>query len=362
MRREFIGDLRRSSVQYVEWPALDRQLFEHGITPADVFDRQPRPSANLRETTHSKIVVGYSRWLGYLKFTGELAPEIEPDDRVTRVRLQQYFDLMRELGNRPYTILWYFTKLKQALSAMYPSSDFSWILAPGGVPLRSCLTLESQEVLVPGIRELYQWGCDLMDSARPVDRDLRCAVQYRDGLLIAMLATRARRIRSMAALRIGHEIVRSGDVYGLVLTRDLVKTKRPDAVHFPNGLTEYIETYLMVVRRELLSGQQHQWFWVSNEGGQLALASLQDVVQRRSVERFGRAFGPHRFRHALQTAVASTSGGTPGLGAAVLSISLATAQAHYNRASQDVAARKYQEIISAERTKGMTQDKPRSKT
>jgi hypothetical protein len=336
-------------------------LFELGVTPVDVFDRHPRPSANLRGTTLSKTVGGYSRWLGFLQFIGELAVEIEPAERVTHARLQCYFDLMKDLGNRPFTILWYFTKLKQALVAMYPGQDFAWILKPNGVPIRSCLTLESMEVLVPDIRELFTWGCDLMHTAQPVCRDLRRAVQYRDGLLVAMLATRARRIRSMAALRVGHEIARSGDVYGLALTRDLVKTNCADAVSFPESLTPYIDSYLSITRPLLISGQQHEWFWVSNRGERLALASLQDAVQRRSVERFGRAFGPHRFRHALQTAVVSTSGGTPGLGAAVLSISLATAQAHYNRASQDVAARKYQEIISAGRVQSMPEDDPLSK-
>jgi hypothetical protein len=68
-----------------------------------------------------------------------------------------------------------------------------------------------------------------------------------------------------------------------------------------------------------------------------------------SAKRFGKAFGPHRFRHALGSSAATEDPAAPGLGAAVLGITGVVYQEHYNRAKNAAAAARVHDVVRRER-------------
>ena len=74
-----------------------------------------------------------------------------------------------------------------------------------------------------------------------------------------------------------------------------------------------------------------------------------------SKARFGTAFGPHRFRHALATTAARVDRSNTGLAAAVLAVSETVVEGHYNLAKQEHAAREHVGIVEEERqrTRGL---------
>ncbi|GLR66741.1 hypothetical protein GCM10010909_14210 [Acidocella aquatica] len=81
------------------------------------------------------------------------------------------------------------------------------------------------------------------------------------------------------------------------------------------------------------------------DGRPLEAKGIQEMVCKRSKARFGVAFGPHRFRHAIATTVPLRAPNVPGLAAPLLGISKTTIQNHYDRASQVKAVIMFQDIL-----------------
>jgi integrase len=64
------------------------------------------------------------------------------------------------------------------------------------------------------------------------------------------------------------------------------------------------------------------------------------MIRRASMAEFGEAFGTHRFRHELASALAEADPDNPGVAAAVLGISIAVAEGTYiHRRDRKLAGR-----------------------
>lgn len=94
---------------------------------------------------------------------------------------------------------------------MCPGADFQWITAPDGADVRRLFASEGRPIRIYHPQMLYGWGLQLMERALQIRNPINRAVRYRNGLLIAVLATRAPRLRSLAAIRIGVQVVRHDD-------------------------------------------------------------------------------------------------------------------------------------------------------
>ena len=108
--------------------------------------------------------------------------------------------------------------LRDALKLICPNTDWSWLLTiikriAATTPRRA-----GKYHLVTSDR-LYLLGIELMDRA-VADADVAQrtdkahAFQYRDGLVIALLALIPLRSRTLTALRIGQHLVKTGDSMG----------------------------------------------------------------------------------------------------------------------------------------------------
>ncbi|MBD0274491.1 MAG: hypothetical protein ICV73_21470 [Acetobacteraceae bacterium] len=74
-----------------------------------------------------------------------------------------------------------------------------------------------------------------------------------------------------------------------------------------------------------------------------------------SEKKFGKAFGPHRFRHALGTTAPSAAPIKPGIAPAILGISAGVLERNYNRAGEVEAIAAFHINLREERaaTKGL---------
>jgi hypothetical protein len=78
--------------------------------------------------------------------------------------------------------------------------------------------------------------------------------------------------------------------------------------------------------------------WVNRFGEPWTAKGIQDRVVKLTRRRFGQAFGPHRFRHAIGTTAPMRDPAHPGVAAGLLGISADVLEQHYNRAAQSQAA------------------------
>jgi integrase len=333
------------------WPALDRNAWILGLTPGDPFDDNPRYGASLRTASQGKIRRGYGRWLDFLAAQAWLDPLQPPLARVTRARLRAYFGALRAAGNADYTLIGRFSELEAAMKIMAPGQPTAWIRRPKGPTIYATLRKTKRALLVPDAGVLYDWALSIMEAAGWASTARAVLIDWRDGLLLAMFAARARRLRPMAALRIGDELVQREDCYRIDLPAHLVKTGTPDRFDLPTQLTPYIRHYLDVIRPALLQGRQHDALWISHRGDPLTAKAIQHQVTRRTRARFGTGFGPHRFRHAIGTTAPMRDPDHPGVGAELLGISREVLEQHYNRAGQSRAARMMDQTLRRRRAR-----------
>jgi len=349
-------DPRRRCLKFALWPAADRSLWEVAMRRRepcadpehdDLDDEDAASDWSL--DSWAKAAKGYGRWLGFLDWLGELDADEAPADRVTRERASGLFKLMRELGNSPYTIVGRFCELRAALRVLAPEHDMCWLLNPGGRPLRSRLRMVRRPRQVHDCRVLYAWGKNLMTEALSLKGPQRRRVQFRDGLLIAILAARAMRLRSIFEVALGDQIQQDDDGWQVLLGPEDIKNKRELAYGLPEDLQPYLDRYVAVERQELLQGQQHDWFWVGWDGSRLDYRGVEKRIRWRSEKEFGKAFGPHHFRYCLATTAEIVNPAAPGLGGAILGITREVYQESYNRAGQADAARRFHLQLQADR-------------
>jgi hypothetical protein len=329
------------------WPEGDRAAWVLGCTLGDPFD-DPYYGASLRKRSQCKVRKGYGRWLSFLAERGWLDVEQPPLARVTPARLRAYFRALRAAGNADWTIIGRFGELGMAMKILAPGEDVSWIRKPHGVTVYAMLPKTQRALLVPDVRVLFAWGLQMMDEAAPpLGRHWR--ISYRDGLLIALFAARGRRLRSMALLGVGHELIERDGRFRIELTPDQVKIPKPDRFDLPDRLTPYLRRYLDVIRPALLRRREADAFWISKDGGPLTEDAIYSRIRKLSLRRFGQSFGPHRFRHSIGTTAPLLAPGHPGLAAGLLGITADVLEQHYNRSSQCQAGKRFAKLVDQRR-------------
>jgi hypothetical protein len=328
-----------------DWPELDRAAWLRGCTADDPFNDDFRHGSALRPASQKKTREGYGRWLHFLTERGWLDPAAPPLARVTGPRLWDYFQALRAAGNAPFTIIGRFAELRMALKILAPGADVSWVVRPGGRSVYARLRKTRRHPQVPDSDVLFNWALDIMDSADTAATPYEGCRDFRDGLLLAILASRARRLGAMHGVSVGQQLVCRGGRFRIELEADLVKTKRPDAFDLPERLIPYLRRYLDEIRPVLLRGNQDDALWINRRGTRLTAKAISHIVHNRSKARFGIGFYPHAFRHALATTAALRCPEHPGLAAAVLGISTGIVEQHYNRAGQIDASRKLTALV-----------------
>jgi integrase len=167
-----------------------------------------------------------------------------------------------------------------------------------------------------------------------------CALEYRDGLVIALLALIPLRRRTLAALRIGKHVVKTGQLWGLEIPAVDTKTQR--ALDYPVSpkLSERIDVYLSTFRCCITRADTHDGLWASDQGRPMDHGSIYAAVCKRTRKAFGFAVNLHRFRHAAAT-LWSTQDPTNVRGAKDLlgQASFQTTERHYIMAQSRLAGR-----------------------
>ena len=192
--------------------------------------------------------------------------------------------------------------LRGALRLICPGVDWSWLLtltkrikaaAPRKPPKYHLVTSE----------QLYALGIELMDRAVAEAEDAKRitkaqAFMYRDGLIIALLALIPLRSRTLVALRIGKQLVKTGDLWALDIPAADTKTRRALDYPISKELCTRIDLYLERFRRRIPGADKHTGLWASNKQRPMSAIAIYNAVRRRTKKAFGFAVNLHRFRHA----------------------------------------------------------------
>ena len=324
-----------------EWPEADRKAFRAVYELGD-FDETAGPGAHLAEATRGAIRFTYRRRLAFLKAHYPDDLSMPPAERITRERVRAFIDhLSAEIG--PSSVAAACDRLYAAARLIAPTTDWAWLRSIKARLASRALPQDRFDRLVPPLQTL-NFGIELMDAADtlPINDHKQRAIQYRDGLLLALLSLWPVRRRSIAALTISRHLEFDDAGVNFLLHPSDTKAKRPESFRVPDQLLPYLMRYLKEVRPVLLGRSAHDGFWTSYQGRALTAGRLYNIVRARVATKFEKAMSLHDFRRAASTFLAMEAPEKIGLIPGVLQHALPeVSERHYNLARSVRAGRRF---------------------
>ncbi len=301
-----------------------------------------------RPATQTLILRAYGRWLGFLLNQGRLDPMVALADRVNEHLLRDYIARLQSQC-LDATVTMYIEGLARALEIMAPDYDWPSLRRAAAHLRRNMRRRKRKDLKVRSSRELFDLGLRLMDEADSVSTIAwKCAVWFRDGMLIALLAARPVRLKNLAALEIDRHIVRVGEHYRLLLSPDETKTHVYVDLPIDGMLADRLEHYLEEYRPILLNANQCQSVWITYDGRAMRPGAIYKAIVTRTHKAFGVAINPHIFRDCAATSLAIDDPAHVRVATTLLGhASLSSTNANYNQATTITAARKHIQTIMA---------------
>jgi integrase len=195
--------------------------------------------------------------------------------------------------------------LRGALRLICPGVDWSWLLSLSK-RFKAAAPRKARKYHLVTSEHLYLLGIDLMDcaaaeseGAKLISKEL--ALQFRDGLLIALAALIPLRRRTLAALRVDRQLVKTGNLWALDIPAVDTKTRRALDYPLSEDMSKRIDLYLDRFRNQISGADGHTGLWGSNKRKPMSAIAIYNAVRRRTKKAFGFAVNLHRFRHATAT-------------------------------------------------------------
>ena len=201
--------------------------------------------------------------------------------------------------------------------------------------------------------ELATLGFDLMEGAAALE-GFEASVQYRDGLMIAMLAYVPIRRKNFTSLTLGQSLVQRQGHWFIVLSPDETKTHAHFETTLPPNLTPDLECYLDH-HREVLANRCGRWhkplgdaLWVSSHGSPMTQMALYDRICRHTRAKFGQGISPHLFRDAAASTLATAAPEQVRIAAPLLGHrSFQTTEKYYRQANAQMGHDRFTATMAA---------------
>lgn len=343
------------SLRFEDWPQADRDAWDRAVEDGGLFE-EPGLAAHWSPSTRRTAQYNYGLWLRWCQQEKLLTPCLAAS-RATQERVARYLAAL-EARVSLRTRHGYLGSLYRALQALYPGEDRPWLrewlnrlerqLQPGGHKPRG--VRDGSELLALGM--LLMREAPTLDSNLSPGERLAAAVQYRDGLMIALLACRPLRRRNFASIRLGEHLIWNDSRWWLCFSERETKQRQPIEQSFPGVLEEPLGVYLATYRPCFPSAGHHSGLWASAKGGPLRSDGVYQRIVQRTTAAFGQPVSPHRFRDSAATTLARHSPEQVLAATRLLGHSrLDTTERYYNRAGTVSASRAYQASLLALRAR-----------
>lgn len=321
------GALPQIRIPIRDWPAEHRARWVRGLipppasAPADRYahlgigryrkvspdGEQPKPRPGLPRkgrkhpsswsaATKAMAEVAWGSWLWWSQNI-DAAPD---PDVVTPERVGRYLDFRGSRTAAVTSITAYALGLSLALRIMQPAVDWTWLRQDiDNLRAMAKPTRDKFEKLLP-IADLVRVGFELMEAAAKMPVSVPAAVEFRDGLMIALVCYRPKRLRNFHGIRVGMELTLSDE--GEAVNLDFAETKngKPSWSPVPDPLKQAFRIYLERFRPLFDTGGSDA-LWLSDRGQPLSQGGVTNAFRRRLKTAFGREMGLHMVRTLYAT-------------------------------------------------------------
>jgi hypothetical protein len=189
-------DLKHMPVK--DWPELDRAAFDRAYASGDIFDEDAGPGSHLAHGYRRMIQTAYRRWLGFIARHHPTGLGMPPAARLNPVLVRSLVEhLQSEV--RPTTVAHTIRCLYAGARIIAPGENWEWLKALGARLQDLGQPLDRFERLVPPW-ETLDLGIELMDQAKGRIATLQGSLQFRDGLIVALISAYPIRRRTISSL------------------------------------------------------------------------------------------------------------------------------------------------------------------
>ena len=328
-----------------EWPEPDQQVWRRALHDGDLLEDSGL-LADLRPISLAHYRSSYGRWLWHVTTMHPDALREEPAARITRERVDGYVGLLRRC-NAPLTVVDRMRGLKRVAHVIAPFANWRWLdRMVSKVSARARPIRDKRSRMRPP-DEVFRAALDLLATAETgqFTSDTKRALAYRDGLLLAVAASRAPRVSNLAMMEVSRHLQRIGATWMLSFSGSETKNGDPLVLQLPEELTEPFERYLAHWRPILLAGRISNRLWISMHRRPLDAKSIHEVFCRRTRRLFGQPLNPHLLRACLVTETAIRDPEHVGITSPILGHrASSTGTEHYNLAGQHEAAQQWQQL------------------
>lgn len=299
---------RKLSLKLCEWPAGDRRALEAAFSKGnDLFD-DAGLAVEWRPTTKAKVIKSFGAFLHCLSRHDALDPTVEPIGRINRDNILLFVGDMRRRSVASATVATMVRDLREAIRVMCPGALCEDLTRASRTLDRRIVPSRDQRDQLVAPSTLFYAGIKRMKRFKAAAAtDAKPGVKYADGLMMAMEAIKALRLRNLSGMLVDHNIVENQlDAYELRYEPHETKTWAGIRTPLPEKLAPWIKHWLEVVRPNLLrvSGRASRAMWVTTKGTDMAEITLYYRFCNATKEETGKRINPHLCRKIIVTGIA----------------------------------------------------------
>jgi integrase len=340
---------RVRSLPLAQWPEADRSAWAAACRPAERL-RRGGAASHMKDITRQDLVRRYGYFLDHVERMEGLDRNAKAASYVSPDRVDRFLaELQARVGS--VTVYGSIYKLRRMAELLAPGRDCTW-LTEIEKDLALVMQPRSKFDRLVYSTVLLEAGMTLMAEANAATHRsaLARARQFRNGLMVALLAVHMIRLKNFSALEIGRTFKKVNDAWWIVLPALETKESRPDERPVGTCLTTWVDRYLNIYRPVLArtDGAPASLWLSSNDGGGMSYSGVERAISATTLATVGINVSPHLFRTAAASTAAVYAGNTPHLASALLHhTDPAVAEEHYNRATTLSAAQAYAALIRA---------------
>ena len=213
----------------------------------------------------------------------------------------------------------YVGRIYAACLCFYPDQNWAWLKHDWRSMVQLAQVSRDKRAQFVPIDELYYFGIHLMHRALDLPRTVKAAILYRDGLFIALIALRPKRISNIVTLKVGATLLT--DPGGIPETITFAKTKNGSSSTTPypsQHLGQYHSVWWRHFRPLLLgNSSDHGDVWIGKNGTAITASQLWRQMRKRTEPEkpvgLGKAIGVHVVRTNYATSMAEQAVNDPTL-------------------------------------------------
>lgn len=320
-----------------EWrDRWQKARFGEGGTNRRTRLKRGHPARRWSQAYAVRVARGITR---FLRWSVEHAPASDP--------LAAYAASLDGLA--PIAAAMYVEELAVGLPVVEPDEDHADLKSLARAMKREARPRQKAARMVE-YHHLADLGRTMMREADAKPFGPHAATQYRDGVMIALLAARPVRLSNLAVLRVGESLLEAPNL----LLLSFATTKNGDAwtAAVPAGLEaavrRWLERYRPVLRDRGV--EDDGAVWLGLDGRALAAKSISRRIGDITLKYLGRRVNPHLFRSVLATDLCDAEEDNVAIAAAMLGQrDTRTTERHYRQARTRRAARALDDVLGAYR-------------